>query len=98
MREKVRRLARRPARKLIRMIFFIPTVALAVFLFLVSAAFDLQRGVTIWRKLIFEKGTWILTSEDVMEPPQKLRGALVLKGIDEVGVFDVTMIGETRIF
>jgi N-acyl-phosphatidylethanolamine-hydrolysing phospholipase D len=43
-------------------------------------------------------GTWVLTEEDVMEPPQKLKEALALKGIEEKGVFDVCDIGESREF
>ncbi|KAJ4305396.1 hypothetical protein N0V90_000927 [Kalmusia sp. IMI 367209] len=43
-------------------------------------------------------GTWVLTEEDVMEPPRKLREALGEKGIAETGVFDVVDIGESREF
>jgi N-acyl-phosphatidylethanolamine-hydrolysing phospholipase D len=39
-------------------------------------------------------GTWVLTEEDVLEPPRKLREALKWKGIDE-GRFGVTEIGES---
>lgn len=38
-------------------------------------------------------GTWVLTDEDVNEPPKKLREALKVKGIEEEGVFDVLDIG-----
>lgn len=41
-------------------------------------------------------GTWILTTEDVMEPPKLLKKALMKKGIPEEGVFDVCDIGESR--
>ncbi|KAF2268040.1 Metallo-hydrolase/oxidoreductase [Lojkania enalia] len=41
-------------------------------------------------------GTWVLTEEDVMEPPRKLVEALKEKGIGEKGVFDVCDIGESR--
>jgi N-acyl-phosphatidylethanolamine-hydrolysing phospholipase D len=41
-------------------------------------------------------GTWVLTEEDVLEPPVKLREALKGKGIEERGVFDVCDIGESR--
>jgi N-acyl-phosphatidylethanolamine-hydrolysing phospholipase D len=40
-------------------------------------------------------GTWVLTEEDVLEPPRKLAEALKWKGIGE-GVFGVTEIGEGR--
>ncbi|PYI11095.1 dioxygenase [Aspergillus sclerotiicarbonarius CBS 121057] len=43
-------------------------------------------------------GTWAVAEEDVMEPPEVLRGALVRSGIDEVGVFDVCDVGESREF
>ncbi|KAF2663689.1 Metallo-hydrolase/oxidoreductase [Microthyrium microscopicum] len=43
-------------------------------------------------------GTWVLTEEDVMEPPKLLKAALKQKGIDEIGVFDVCDIGESREF
>ncbi|GAB7353925.1 hypothetical protein MBLNU459_g4533t1 [Dothideomycetes sp. NU459] len=41
-------------------------------------------------------GTWVLTEEDVMEPPRLLKTALAKKGIPEEGVFDVCDIGESR--
>jgi N-acyl-phosphatidylethanolamine-hydrolysing phospholipase D len=40
-------------------------------------------------------GTWVLTEEDVLEPPRKLAEALRWKGLGE-GVFGVTEIGEAR--
>ncbi|KNG84312.1 dioxygenase [Aspergillus nomiae NRRL 13137] len=43
-------------------------------------------------------GTWVLTEEDVLEPPRKLRDALRKHEIPEVGVFDVCDIGESREF
>jgi hypothetical protein len=43
-------------------------------------------------------GTWVLTSEDVEEPPKMLREALRTSGIAETGVFDVCAVGETREF
>ncbi|UPX14123.1 uncharacterized protein EKO05_0004614 [Ascochyta rabiei] len=42
-------------------------------------------------------GTWVLTEEDVLEPPRKLKEALVWKGVEE-GRFGVCDIGETREF
>lgn len=43
-------------------------------------------------------GTWVLTEEDVLEPPQLLKKALKSKEIPEKGVFDVCDIGESREF
>ncbi|KAK4103419.1 Metallo-hydrolase/oxidoreductase [Parathielavia hyrcaniae] len=43
-------------------------------------------------------GTWVLTSEEVEEPPKLLREALRTSGIPETGVFDVCAVGETREF
>ncbi|KAK1816627.1 hypothetical protein LTR12_008991 [Friedmanniomyces endolithicus] len=42
-------------------------------------------------------GTWVLTSEEVMEPPRVLREALKWKGIEEKGVFETCDIGESRV-
>lgn len=43
-------------------------------------------------------GTWVLTEEDVLEPPEKLKTALKRLGLPEKGVFDVCDIGESREF
>jgi len=43
-------------------------------------------------------GTWILTTEEVEEPPRLLREALRRSGIPETGVFDVCAVGESREF
>lgn len=43
-------------------------------------------------------GTWVLTEEDVLEPPQLLKKALTRSGIPDTGVFDVCEIGESRQF
>jgi N-acyl-phosphatidylethanolamine-hydrolysing phospholipase D len=43
-------------------------------------------------------GTWVLTEEDVLEPPRLLKEALKKKSIAETGVFDVCDIGESREF
>jgi L-ascorbate metabolism protein UlaG (beta-lactamase superfamily) len=43
-------------------------------------------------------GTWVLTEEDVLEPPKKLKEALKKHDIAETGVFDVCDIGESREF
>lgn len=51
-----------------------------------------QRGLAIhW-------GTWVLTEEDVLEPPQLLKKALAKSDIPETGIFDVCEIGESREF
>ncbi|PNS15739.1 N-acyl-phosphatidylethanolamine-hydrolyzing phospholipase D [Sphaceloma murrayae] len=50
------------------------------------------------RALGMHWGTWVLTEEDVMEPPRLLREALKKKGLGEQGVFDVCDIGESREF
>ncbi|KAJ5749221.1 uncharacterized protein N7511_010917 [Penicillium nucicola] len=41
-------------------------------------------------------GTWVLTEEDVLEPPRKLKEALKRHSIPESGVFDACEIGESR--
>lgn len=43
-------------------------------------------------------GTWVLTFEDVLEPPLLLKKAMKAKGLPETGVFDVCDIGESREF
>ncbi|TVY17498.1 N-acyl-phosphatidylethanolamine-hydrolyzing phospholipase D [Lachnellula arida] len=43
-------------------------------------------------------GTWAVAEENVMEPPQLLKKALVKSGLAETGVFDVCDIGESREF
>ena len=43
------------------------------------------------------QGTWLLTGESVMEPPQRLRRALE-SGIDETGVFGVLDSGASKEF
>ncbi|KAJ5708768.1 hypothetical protein N7493_010102 [Penicillium malachiteum] len=43
-------------------------------------------------------GTWVLTEEDVLEPPEKLKAALKKFDLPEKGVFDVVEIGESRIY
>lgn len=42
-------------------------------------------------------GTWVLTEEDVLEPPRKLKEALEWKGVDQ-SRFGVVDIGETKEF
>jgi L-ascorbate metabolism protein UlaG (beta-lactamase superfamily) len=43
-------------------------------------------------------GTWVLTSEEVLEPPRLLKAAMKRRGLAEEGVFDVCEIGESREF
>lgn len=43
-------------------------------------------------------GTWVLTTEDILEPPVLLKKAMKGKGLPETGVFDVCDIGESREF
>ncbi|TKA81370.1 hypothetical protein B0A55_02071 [Friedmanniomyces simplex] len=49
------------------------------------------------RALGIHWGTWVLTSEEVMEPPKVLKQALKWKGIEEEGVFGTCDIGESRV-
>ena len=48
------------------------------------------------RALGIHWGTWVLTTEEVLEPPRKLKEALKWKGMPEDGVFEVCDIGESR--
>lgn len=41
-------------------------------------------------------GTWVLTEEDVNEPPIKLREAMIAEGLEPEGVFDAIELGESR--
>ena len=50
------------------------------------------------RALGMHWGTWVLTTEEVLEPPKVLKKALKWKGVEEEGVFDVCEIGESREF
>ncbi|KAM7195315.1 Beta-lactamase superfamily domain containing protein [Naviculisporaceae sp. PSN 640] len=43
-------------------------------------------------------GTWVLTSEEIDEPPRLLREAMRDCGLEETGVFDVCAVGESREF
>ncbi|RDW66178.1 metallo-hydrolase [Coleophoma cylindrospora] len=43
-------------------------------------------------------GTWVLTTEEVLEPPKLLKKAMKWKNLPETGVFDVCDIGESREF
>ncbi|KAI1662120.1 Metallo-hydrolase/oxidoreductase [Daldinia decipiens] len=50
------------------------------------------------RAMAVHWGTWVLTAEPVLEPPQLLKEALKRKGLAETGVFDTCSIGESREF
>ncbi|KAK4697945.1 N-acyl-phosphatidylethanolamine-hydrolyzing phospholipase D, partial [Lecanoromycetidae sp. Uapishka_2] len=50
------------------------------------------------RSIGIHYGTWVLTEEDVLEPPKLLKQALAKAGIPETGIFDVCEIGESREF
>ena len=43
-------------------------------------------------------GTWVLTEEDVLEPPKLLEEALTQRYLAPTGIFDVCDIGESREF
>ncbi|KAK4915860.1 hypothetical protein LTR66_017059 [Elasticomyces elasticus] len=57
---------------------------------------EIFRHTKCERALGIHWGTWVLTEEDVLEPPRKLKDALKLYSIPEEGVFDVCDIGESR--
>ncbi|KND88629.1 N-acyl-phosphatidylethanolamine-hydrolyzing phospholipase D [Tolypocladium ophioglossoides CBS 100239] len=59
---------------------------------------EIFRDTRCARAMAIHWGTWALTLEDVLEPPQVLREALRRRGIPETGVFDVCDIGESREF
>jgi hypothetical protein len=43
-------------------------------------------------------GTWVLTEEDVLETPKKLKESLERNGLPPTGKFDVCDIGESTEF
>lgn len=57
---------------------------------------EIFRDTNCKRALGIHWGTWVLTEEDVLEPPRMLRKALAHHSIPETGVFDVCDIGESR--
>ncbi|KAK4251389.1 beta-lactamase superfamily domain-containing protein [Corynascus novoguineensis] len=61
-------------------------------------AVEIFKDTRCHRAMGIHWGTWVLTSEDVEEPPRLLKQALKTSGIPETGVFDVCAIGETREF
>ncbi|CAK7227491.1 hypothetical protein SCUCBS95973_006563 [Sporothrix curviconia] len=61
-------------------------------------AVDIFQDTRCRRAMGIHWGTWALTTEPVLEPPQKLKEALRRRGLPETGVFDVCEIGESREF
>ncbi|KAK0715955.1 beta-lactamase superfamily domain-containing protein [Lasiosphaeris hirsuta] len=61
-------------------------------------AVEIFRDTRCKRAMGIHWGTWVLTFEEVLEPPRLLREALGRRGIEETGVFDVCDIGESRDF
>lgn len=59
-------------------------------------AVEIFRDTACKRALGIHWGTWVLTEEDVLEPPRMLKEALKFRNIPETGVFDVCDIGESR--
>lgn len=59
-------------------------------------AVEIFRDTQCKRALGIHWGTWVLTEEDVLEPPRLLRKALTHHGMPEEGVFDVCDIGDSR--
>lgn len=59
-------------------------------------AVEIFRDTRCKRALGIHWGTWVLTEEDVLEPPKMLKAALKLYDIPETGVFDISDIGESR--
>lgn len=59
-------------------------------------AVEIFRDTKCKRALGIHWGTWVLTEEDVLEPPRLLKKALKHHDIPEEGVFDVCDIGESR--
>lgn len=57
---------------------------------------EIFRDTGCKRALGIHWGTWVLTEEDVLEPPRLLKQALQHHGIPTEGVFDVCDIGESR--
>lgn len=58
-------------------------------------AVDMFADARCRRAVAIHWGSWILTPEEVLEPPRLLREALRRKDMPETGVFDVCKVGET---
>lgn len=61
-------------------------------------AVEIFRDTQCRRAMGIHWGTWVLTSEDVLEPPALLRTAMARRGLPETGVFDTCEIGESAEF
>jgi L-ascorbate metabolism protein UlaG (beta-lactamase superfamily) len=61
-------------------------------------AVEIFRDTQCKKALGMHWGTWVLTEEDVLEPPKLLRAALKYHNMAETGVFDICDIGESRQF
>ncbi|KAK6193228.1 hypothetical protein LQW54_012664 [Pestalotiopsis sp. IQ-011] len=59
-------------------------------------AVEMFRDTRCRRAVGIHWGTFVLTMEELREPPRLLKEALRRRGIAEEGVFDVSKIGETR--
>jgi len=59
---------------------------------------EIFRDTKCKRAMGIHWGTWVLTEEEVLEPPELLKEALRKRGMEETGVFDVCDIGESREF
>jgi N-acyl-phosphatidylethanolamine-hydrolysing phospholipase D len=61
-------------------------------------AVEIFRDTRCVKALGMHWGTWVLTEEDVLEPPKRLKEALSRRDMAETGVFDMCDIGESREF
>ncbi|KAH8681243.1 beta-lactamase superfamily domain-containing protein [Xylariales sp. PMI_506] len=61
-------------------------------------AVEIFRDVSCRRAMAIHWGTWVLTPEEVTEPPRMLRAALRRRDLPEEGAFDVCNVGESREF
>ncbi|KAH9859177.1 N-acyl-phosphatidylethanolamine-hydrolyzing phospholipase D [Lenzites betulinus] len=57
---------------------------------------EIFKDVRARRALAMHWGTWILTSEPLMEPPELMRAAAAKAGLEE-GAFDICGLGETKV-
>ncbi|KAI9729431.1 MAG: hypothetical protein M1834_006812 [Cirrosporium novae-zelandiae] len=61
-------------------------------------AVDIFLDTKCKRAMAIHWGTWVLTEEEVLEPPRLLKEALKAKDIKAEGVFDVCDIGQSTLF
>ena len=59
-------------------------------------ALEIMKDTGCKRALGVHWGTWVLTEEDGGAPPKRLKEVLRGKGMPEVGVFDVSDVGESK--